>query len=431
MQQALFETEKRIVWLNGQGIDGVGSTKFQIEFSKSFKHKKIVNFKSKAKYGNSKNFELNDFKVVDTDDIFNELKEEGVVYVNSFPNNKNSIAEIDEFYKQIEFLHAKGVILVFFMHFNTMAYFIRQPKILLGLNFMDYIFTFNADKGEYAEVVRKYLPHKANRLRSFGLPFYFDNIEYGGKMNSCIYVGRAASFKQPELMIELAKHCDLTDVSFNFYGIGRTRDALGIIENPMTEYLQYGQSPSKGKIGIYNIAPNAFMQGLMRSSLFAFSGYKLKSQNYGNKSDYAIYEYINNKCIVILTEHFLKNAYVDGKSLFDYNAFLYIKDDLSNLQEVADKMKFFKNNSTLAKEHVEKQLEIYREFGNPMRIVNEVESQIRELDSKTMETHALMTKLLGTNVTIQNVAFDVPDLKLKKPRVYIQKKSRLAKIFYK
>ena len=186
---------KKINWLNGQGIDGLGSTKFMIEFSKLFDEKNIINFDNKnANYSNDKNFDLSDFDIITTSNIFDHLANEHIIFINSFPNNKSTLEEINSFYNQLEQLHNKGCILIGFLHFNTKAYFNKCPKIFLGLNFCDCILTFDKDS-EYANIIKKFLPHKENNIKEFALPYEFDeDFDYSKKKNICTYAGRYATF---------------------------------------------------------------------------------------------------------------------------------------------------------------------------------------------------------------------------------------------
>jgi len=415
----------KITWLNANQ-DGVGGTKHVIEFSRLFKNKKIIHFKSNfANYSNSKNFSLSDFEVIETVNIFDELKNEKIIYIGSFPNDKNTIEEIDLFYSQLEELHNANIILAAFLVFNNAQYINHQTKILLGLNFIDYIFVFNSKDGDYAKEIKKWLPYKQDRIFDFAHPYTPQVKEkIKDKENSCVYIGRFASFKSPEMMIELMLS-NTFDTEFECYGIGRTIESLDFINNPDCSYLSYKNSNQLDKINIRGIAPNDQMLGYLRKSMFAFSGYHLKANNYGSKSDFVIAEMMDNQCICILHTHFLENVYLNGKKLIDYN--FCLSYDGTNAKQVSEQMKMLYTNQEERESLLERQKTVLNEFYNPFKRVHEVVTKITSKDTKTMNKEQLMSFLLVSNSEVKNIAFDPSDLKRKDVRVYVRSKGRIRR----
>ncbi len=427
--EKLANNNMKISFLNGQGIDGVGSTKFMIEFMKQVKINKIVNFISNnANYANAKNFILNNVEVINTNNILNELEDSEIIIVNSFPNNKSTLDEINSFYNQLREISLSNKILVGFMHFNTIAYFNKMPKILYGINLLDKIFVFN-NKCKISKLIKEYLPHKENCICEFGLPYTFKEDNLYDKKNTCVYMGRFATFKKPELMLNLAK---LTNkIKFNYYGIGRTIEAKqGLLDKENVVYKKYNEEDEEDKVNIRGIYKNDIGINIMKNSMFGFSGFTLNENDYGNRLEYAMNEMIDNQCVCIFSKHCLESVKLNNKSIIDYNIFLYYDLENDNSIELIKKMEEILNNNELRIEIIKNQLELSKELHNPMKITNNILSNINKTYDNKLDEKELIKKLLINNKFIDrnDICYDIPDIKNKKiNRIYEYRKTRLIK----
>jgi glycosyltransferase involved in cell wall biosynthesis len=412
----------KIGWIAGQGIDGVGGTKHMIEFSKLFKSVKVIDVISdSANYSNRKNFSYEDYEVLRTQDFVNEFEDYDTIYIISFPNNKNTIEEIDKFYSQIKELSEKGKKIVCFMTFNTIAYFNKMPKILYGFNLMDYIFLFSKTH-DIANMIRKYIPWKTDIIREYRHPYEYIEKPLKEKENKCIYAGRYARFKGPDEMIDLYKN-NVSNTKFEYHGIGRTIEVKAWLDK--YDVLNYSKEFKDDKINIFGQLSNKQMHEQFAKSMFAYNGYHLPVKNYGLKSDFSMAEMMENNCICIFNKHYLENVTLNGRKLSTFNAFISYEN---NPAEVCEKMKYLLNNEEARNIMLENQKYVLKNFYNPEVIIPETVNQIIEKNNKTLNYQDFLEKLIPQWKNIKDVCFEVSDLKLKKPRIYFKQGSRLRKI---
>lgn len=419
--------------LNGQAIDWVGSTKFILELFDS--SCTIVNLAQKAKYVNGGNFNI-PYEVKNVSDFYSELKNETIVYINSFPNYKNTLQEIDSFYTQIEQLHNDGVILVAFMHFNTLQYINKIPKLLLWLNFMDYIFTFNKDS-DFAHIVYKYLPWKSSSICEFWLPYNMSREIPIEKENLCVYMWRFACFKNPQKMIDL----ETEEIRFEFHGCWRTIETKTLLFDKYQKAVYVNANWTKRRIvsnGVFEYTEakdrdvlvywtykNQEGIEVMKKAMFAYSGYKLPKQNYWVRFEYSMCEYIDYWCVCIFSEHFLKNVFVQGKSLFDHDVF--ISYDFENPEATKKRMLEVLHDNELRKEIIQKQDSLLYAMHNPDYVQSDIFKQINDKVNNQLDKESFYSLLIGHQDYSQ--AIEPADLKLikKEKRTYVQKWTKLLK----
>jgi len=416
---------KKIYWLNGQGIDGLGSTKFMIEFSRLFDEKHIINFDNKnAHYSNEKNFDLLGFDIITTSNYLDHLTDTNIIFINSFPNNKSTLEEVNSFYDQLEQLHNKGVIIIGFLHFNTKAYFNKCPKIFLGLNFCDYIFTFNKNS-EYANMIAKFLPHKKNSIKEFALPYKFDeDFDLSVKEDICTYAGRYATFKKPIEMMELFKR--FKDIKYLYCGVGRTIESFSQLIEPNKDDLNIMKKGEEllinEKVNMKGEMKNKDLMNELKRSKFAYSGFILKAENYGNRFEYAMYEMINNRCICIFNEHFLNTV------VPDQDCFISMND--KNYDDVVLRMKIILHNDLLYRNILKKQIETAKKLCDPEMVIHKILSQISFKKQETLTSKELISSLISTyntEIDQNSICIEPSDFNKKYIRVYRYEKTRLRK----
>lgn len=406
--------------LNGQGIDWVWSTKFLLELEQG-EGINFFNYCDGGTYANAKNFPI-PFTMTSWDNFYSHFENEKIVIVNSFPNYKNTLDEIDSFYDQLEKLHEKWVILVWFMHFNTLAYINRMPKILRGCNTLDYIFTFDKDS-HFARIIKQYMPWKVSSLREFQLPYQvrYEHTVRFEKEDKCVYMWRYATFKNPENMLQLV----VPEIKFEYHGCSRTIETKAwLLSKPWTIYRNKCDVDVPEMVNVRWIYKNAQWMEIMSHAKFWYSGFKLPWHNYGNRFEYAMCELIDNQCICIFTKHFLDNVHLDGKNLSSYNAFIWF--DFDNPADTIAEMQTFLYDDSKRLERIQAQYDILNRLHDPVRIKNDIFSQIQNKAGNQISTQDLYIHIIGEYNPVR--AIEPTDLKRKEKRVYEKVGTKLRKV---
>lgn len=416
-----------ITWLNWQGIDWVGSTKFQLEFSNLYRDVKIVNFVSENwNYMNKNNFKL-DFDIVNTNDIFSVLQHEKVVIINSFPNNKSTLAEINQFYRDLERLSLNWVKLIGFMHFNTLAYLNKCPKIMYWINLLDSIYTFNVNS-DFAKEVKRFMPWKADCLRKFWLPYKLTDQWELNKEDIMVYMWRYASFKNPEKMLDLV----IDWVEYQYHWCGRTIETKQrLLCHDNVAYRNIKDDNIDWKINVRWKYINKVWMDIMKKSKFAFSWFKLKAENYWNRFEYAMSEMIENQCVCVFAKHFLDNVYLNWQCLSDYWVFLWY-DFWENADDIKSRLKDINEDEELRKAIVNMQLKILNQLHNPKTVVDNIVNQIKLDDVEKIHNYDLfLEKLFDWKLEDKYIdlklCIEPADLKRKQRRQYYQRWTRTMK----
>ena len=422
---------KNIIWINWQWICGVWSTKFLIETSKQFETAKIINFVSENwNYINAKNFEI-DIEQVNTTDIYNEVKDEEVIFINSFPNNKSTIKEIDLFYNDMKKLSEEWVILIWFNHFNTLNYLNKMPKILYWINLLDIIYTFNKNS-DFWNIIKKLLPWKYNNLKTFSLPYDLWDFKYiENKEDKIVYMWRYASFKNPEKMLNIIPDW----IKWEYHWCGRTIETKQrLLNHEETSYRNIRDEDIEWKVNVRGKYKNKEWLEIMKWSKFAFSWFKLKAENYGERLEYAMCEMVKSQCVCIFSKHFLDNVELDWNKLSSYKTFLWYNFEEDNSKQISEAIIRISKDDKLRKELITKQYNLVKRLHNPSiivwRILKNIWKSLNQIYSYE-EFIKTITENSWRNIDniqdIYTLAIEPADMKLRHFRRYYQDNTRLRK----
>lgn len=110
---------------------------------------------------------------------------------------------------------------------------------------------------------------------------------------------------------------------------------------------------------------------IIRHSSFMADFYSLpKSPYYGDTLEYVLYEAIDNGTIPIMDYCYGECIHVDGKSLIELNAGIFLKRDLSNIEECCTKMKELVSNDELYHNYLLNILEVAKKLTDKNLIIS-------------------------------------------------------------
>lgn len=227
------------------------------------------------------------------------------------------------------------------------------------------------------------------------LPYVYDDkikenwIKPENKYKRCTYIGRYHRIKHPEQIIKFFKLFDYPkEYEFEIRGIGRTIDVIykpdfyyeidperikirGVAKDTLVGPSKYTFVPNnvwREENGfdkkdllidtphtgdkIWMFGEYKFEDGMeaIKKSLFGMEFYRLKTKEEYNSQEYAMCEIIEQGTIAIFDAEamrysaYCENGYETDKSLFDTGCCLCLEPDLSNFEEIKEKMEYLANN---------------------------------------------------------------------------------------
>jgi len=120
----------------------------------------------------------------------------------------------------------------------------------------------------------------------------------------------------------------------------------------------------------------------MAMQSFGVDFFNLSTHAYGDTIEYAIYDIVNCGTIPVLDEemgkhiHLYENGKRIDKTLYSENAGIFVKADLSNVNEAIQQMNELYNDKSKYEAFRENCFNVYKEFANPEWIVNNLLSDI-------------------------------------------------------
>lgn len=409
-------------------VEGAGITKYMNEMNIGLNAAgydvKVYEFPTspKAKISKQENFVDNHF-LFDYEDtsMWEDIMSADIVLVHQLMMKKFAGEYRDKF---IDFVQNQinGPIKVFFLndHTNSTMGFTRT----YGHHFKDkeFLMTFDkiamhCDTNTYAKTLKKVLGEEEFYKRYIYMhhPHYFrpeskDNwLNLDNKYKRCLYLGRYSPIKHVETVLELFKKIR-NDYEFEIRGIDRL---LGYIYKPDLFYeidfsrkeirgldkdcivgpskvtwspttnwkLENGYTKEDNLIDVPHDNDRIWMfnkynwntgMEAMRKSMFGLEFYWLPTkEEHGHNLEYCMHEIIEQGTVAIFDSFAMKsiNAFENGEpteeSLFDKDVCLCLNSDLSNWEEIKDKMDEISNNPNLYNEYRERAWEVLSKHLDP------------------------------------------------------------------
>jgi len=367
-----------IAIIAGRGIEGAGVTRFMSEFEDYVNgytpHSKVIVFSIQDKKWpreKAQNIRAKIIKPSQLDNLVKFLNEEfDVVIYNSIPAKKGFTEEYkSDFLEKV----VRGVTVPkkFSIQNDHKIHSLGRNANLFEINAeMDGIFTFAKDT-VFAKKLKENIPGVESKLMTFKNGMNFEVLEkfrkpINERLKKITYLGRFATFKQPWRLYDFNSYLKDRDFIVELEGIERSIGAINFMFKDLENNKEYNgirmidcTNPKKSCYvpkekqtpGLpYVYGPYNRFEALesLSHSLFNCNFFNMK-ESFGDLLEYATLEGIAIGTIPVLDYDFgVKSGLIDVE-----NFGLFLKEDLSNAEEIADRMEEIWNNLSLRQKYLD------------------------------------------------------------------------------
>ena len=382
----------KIALILGRGIEGAGVTRYMIEICSFLKTKDIehnVYVMDDKKWGRGKAQDMPDYELITKENIGNFhtiLNEFDYVFLNSVPSKKgHSEWAQDGFLKMVENIKTKKII---FQNDHKIASIHRNANFFELCNQCDGIVSHSITSPFFNKLVELFGSEIRNKFIQLHVGFNFEQLGKYRKTDhfkKITYLGRYATFKQLDRLFGFLPYAKQNDLSLEMKGVERSLGALHIFYENVGEKIVHPQIIEANKKTIENgleidntkrdldkvyiFGPYDYIDGMetLSSSLVGADFYHLNADAYGDNFEYAQCEIIGVGTIPMFDYHWSENCWIyeDGKKtdkrFVDLDTYgLFIKKDLSNVEEIVEKINDIYSNKALHKKYLECSFEVTR-----------------------------------------------------------------------
>lgn len=383
-------------------IEGAGITRYLIEVNTALKmagHEVIayectLDTEYSKFQKTNRNQSLSDTKILDySEECINEINSADIVFVHQLMPKK-AVDELKNLFRDLiinKLTHPKKV-MFFNDHSSTTVGFTKfyGGEWLKDKEFLDAFdhYAIHCTTNTYMKLLRNVVGKEVADSKYVNIhhPYYMtDNVkeswyDLDNKHKRITYIGRWHTVKNPEQMLHLNRYCikNNKNIEFEmrgivrliglvyipglFYEIDQTKTGKDSIIGPSAETIPITPTWKKengiDKNDLLIDYPHDKMMifgeykredGLLAISKSAFGGefYNLKTESdYGDNLEYAMHEIIEYGTVPIFDMHMLKSVHVfeNGKrtnrTWFDENITIGLERDLSNIEEVIEKVEY-------------------------------------------------------------------------------------------
>ena len=368
-----------------RGIEGAGVSRFCIETSAflikySIEH--VVYVLDDKKWGRGKFQTFPQEPVMVTKAMLHTFSDTlntfDYVFINSVPSVKHSQWAQDGFLDMVKNITSKKII---FQNDHKIASIWRNANFFELCNLCDGIVSHSITSPFYNKLISLYGSDIKKKFVQLHVGFDFEQLQKFRKKEhhkEIMYLGRYATFKQERIpnhrMVEVNKKA---------------------IENG----LQI-DNDKRDLDKIYIFGPYNYVDGMesLSNSLIGCDFYHLDAMAYGSNFEYAQCEIIGVSCVPMFDHHWAENCSVydikgndTGKKFIDLDTYgLFVKKDLSNIEETVDKINDIWNNKSLHKKYLECSYEITKAHCDSNWIFQKLLNDIATLEkAKITKTKAL------------------------------------------
>ena len=353
-------------------------------------------------------------------ETYNEMNQADVILINGLVHKKEEQKYQDAYLDMLQYHVTTRKVLFIHSHiYNSWSRANYTQRIVTKefLCAMDKICGFTPDN----LVMKKFISVMGQeefdkRFVHLLLPHVFNKdlwVDVNKKQKKISYLGRLVRLKDPERLIDMRNELWDNGWQIEMRGVVRSIGALSF-RNLCFKYDEDGnmtKEPSDatlfltGKlkekyglnkkdevcIGLNSTDRKIFVFGryqladglkAMAMQSFGVDFFNLSTHAYGDTIEYAIYDIVNCGTIPVLDEemgkhiHLYENGKRIDKTLYSENAGIFIKSDLSNLNEAIQQMNELYNDKSKYEAFRENCFNVYKEFANPEWIVNNLLSDI-------------------------------------------------------
>lgn len=381
----MIKNKLNICVLLGRGVEGCGVTRFASEFedyiNKYTPHKVVIFSIQDKKWPRelSQNINFKKIKTSQLDNLVKFLNEEfDVVIYNSIPAKKGFTEEYkSDFLEKV----VRGVTVPkkFSIQNDHKIHSLGRNANLFEINAeMDGIFTFAKDT-VFAKKLKENIPGVESKLMTFKNGMNFEVLEkfrkpINERLKKITYLGRFATFKQPWRLYDFNPYLKDRDFIVELEGIERSIGAINFMFKDLENNREYNgirmidcTNPKKSCYvpkekqtpGLpYVYGPYNRFEALesLSHSLFNCNFFNMKEAS----SD--LLEYATMEGICISTIPVLDYEWAKKTGYLDIEYFgLFLKEDLSNAEEIANKMEEIWNSVELREKYIKTGLIITKE----------------------------------------------------------------------
>lgn len=231
------------------------------------------------------------------------------------------------------------------------------------------------------------------------------------------YLGRFATFKQPERLYGFLPYAKNNNLLLEMKGVERSLGALKIFyedldsgsKEPNHRMIEVNKKAIENGLVIdndkrdlnkvYIFGPYDYVDGMetLSSSLVGADFYHLNADAYGDNFEYAQCEIVGVGTVPMFDYHWAENCWVyqDGKKtdkrFIDLDTYgLFVKKDLSNVEEIVDKINDIYSNKTLKKHYLDCSYAITQNHCDSNWIFQKLVDDVQKLEkAKIIKTKSL------------------------------------------
>lgn len=353
----------KIAQVLGRGIEGAGVSRYAYEMNQWLlknNYQADVLVINEKKWPRMKKAPIKVYETIDqynTDELVNLFNSYDYIFIHSVPSIKHSKDCQDRFKEAVERTSTPKVI---FQNDHKLQSLSRNANFLDICKSCDRIASFGINTPFYLKV-KDVLGEQEALNRYVHLHNSFDTsklLQYQKEnhLNRITYLGRYATFKDPKRMLSLLNVNTTHNCELECIGIERSIGAVSnffwidpktpILNDKIEFFTQLQPVENRDFNKLYVFGPYDWEEGVeaLSNSMFGASFYHLPPETYGDNIEYAQVEMVGVGCIPIFdygfgeSVHAYENGVSTGKRLIDIENFaVFLKKDLSNLQEVAQK----------------------------------------------------------------------------------------------
>jgi len=383
----------KIALILGRGIEGAGVTRYMIEICNFLKTKDIehkVYVVDDKKWGRGKSQDMPAYEMITKENIntfYETLNGFDYVFINSVPSVKHAQWAQDGFLKMVKGIKTKKIV---FQNDHKIASIWRNANFFEICNQCDGIVSHSITSPFFNKLITLFGTDIKNKFVQLHVGFNFEQLAKYRKtehFKKITYLGRFATFKQPERLYGFLPFAKQNNLLLEMKGVERSLGALKIFyedldsgsKEPNHRMVEVNKKVIENGLEIdndkrdlnkvYIYGPYDYVDGMetLSNSLVGADFYHLNADAYGDNFEYAQCEIIGVGCVPMFDYHWAENCWIykDGKKtekrfvdLDEYG--LFVKKDLTNVEETVQKINDIYSNKTLHKKFLECSFEVTR-----------------------------------------------------------------------
>lgn len=402
----------------GRGIEGAGVTRYVIElcnyFSKhSIKHTLYV--VDDKKWPRAKAQVMPEYVTINKNNIniiYKDLNKHTHVILNSVPSTKHSQEIQDGFLEMYKKIENPFRIIMQIDHklqsISRNANYYELCKLSDGIlshsntsPFFKKLKTLQGNNVQY-KFLKIHLSYDFSKLAKY---------RQNDHLKKITYLGRHAGFKHPDRLFGFVPYAKKNQLHLEMRGIERSIGALYMFydgdpklknarkdvaevskKNLMNGLLTDHKDRDYSKVYIYG--PYNHDEGMkaLSSSMIGADFYHLDPEAYGDNFEYAQCEIIGVGTIPMFDYTWAENVHIYNKGVKTDQTFLdldtygfFVKKDLSNVEEVVDRINEVWNSPQLKKQYLETSFEVTRDHCDVEYNLNRFVEDLTTLEKRRVE----------------------------------------------